>query len=193
MLGGMSDEATTDDRATAGDLADTIRQARHTLQRRANAELIGLSWRIGRAVLDSTPDASEDDGAILRLADDLRAAFPSMTTLTPAGLLVMRRFAAEWPRRNGIVQQPVGQLPWRHILELLNRLDDQDLREWYAGKDVQHTWSRSELIRRIDERFHERHDDPPRDYASALRRFDSDLARELTSDPDVRGFLDTAP
>lgn len=186
----MSDEALAKERATVDAITGMVRRARHTLQRRANAELVGLYWHIGRTLLDEEPDATTDDAAVAQLADDLRAAFPSMDGLTASNLVRMREFAAAWPFRNGIVQQPVGQLPWSHIVELLARLDDQELREWYAGKDVQHTWSRRELAGHIEDRLHERDGAAPRDFAAALRRIESDLAAELTSDPDVRGFLD---
>ncbi|WP_236581145.1 DUF1016 N-terminal domain-containing protein [Rhodococcus sp. T7] len=36
----------------------------------------------------------------------------------------MRKFPSEWPR-SAVVQQAVGQLPWGHVLLLIDRRDDQ--------------------------------------------------------------------
>ena len=35
-------------------------------------------------------------------------------------------------------EQPVARLPWGHITVLLDRLDDNQVRQWYAAQDVQH-------------------------------------------------------
>jgi hypothetical protein len=43
----------------------------------------------------------------------------------------MRAFAAAWPERE-IVQRVVAQLPWRQNIALLERLDDEKTRLWYA-------------------------------------------------------------
>lgn len=173
----------------ARELIDRVRSARHTLQRRANAEVIGLYWQIGAAILEREDSGTDEDAALDALATELRAAYPTMTSLTVENLRWMRDFARSWPARSGIVQQPVGQLPWGHVVELLTRLDDQALREWYAGKAVQHTWSHSELVRHIDAHRHEHDTEPAQNFAAALRRADSALAEQLNADPDTVGFL----
>ncbi|MEI3867618.1 DUF1016 N-terminal domain-containing protein [Microbacterium sp. CCNWLW134] len=174
---------------TVETLVRQIKAARHTLQRRANAEVIGLYWQIGATILSQENAAEDQDAALEALAHRLRHTYPTMTSLTVEALRRMRDFAASWPPRGGIVQQPVGQLPWGHVVELLTRLEDQRLREWYAGKAVQHTWSRTELIGHIDAARHEHDTDAPQNFAAALRRVDSALAEQLSADPDTVGFL----
>jgi predicted nuclease of restriction endonuclease-like (RecB) superfamily len=49
----------------------------------------------------------------------------------------MRAFAAAWPDEQ-ILQQAVAQLPGGHITVLLHRLDDHELRDWYAGQTAAH-------------------------------------------------------
>lgn len=166
-----------------------VREARFTLQRRANAELLSLYWHIGDTILRKQEVSGWGSGIVTRLASDLQAEFPTMRGLSRSNLFSMRAFAAAWPLRDGIVQQPVGQLPWTHVVELLSKLDDQALREWYAGKDVQHTWSRAALLSQIGTRLHERELTSPGNFRAALSRVDSDLAREITTDPHSLGFL----
>lgn len=68
-----------------------------------------------------------------RLAADLRASFPGTRGLSRRNLHYMRALAAAWP---AVVPQPVAQLPWGHVRELLDRLDDTQQREWYAARAV---------------------------------------------------------
>lgn len=179
----------TDYADTLEQLERRVRDARFTLQRRANAELVALYWHIGAAILQKQQTRGWGTGVVTRLAEDLQARFPSMQGFSRSNLFSMRAFAAAWNERSGIVQQPVGQLPWGHIVQLLEKLDDQELREWYAGKDVEHTWSRAELVHHITTRFHERDHAAPRNFAAALTRSDSDLAAELANDLHTVGFL----
>src|SRR5664279_1331523 len=46
----------------------------------------------------------------------------------------MQTFASARPEP--IAQQPVARLPWGHITVLLDRLDDNQVRQWYAAQDV---------------------------------------------------------
>lgn len=112
-----------------------------------------------------------------------------MRGFSRANLFYMRRFAQAWPGADAIVQHPVGQLPWSHVIELLDKLDDQNLRDWYAAKDAHHGWSRAVLAHQITTRLHEREAAAPTNFAGALEHEDSDQARELTKDPYALQFL----
>jgi predicted nuclease of restriction endonuclease-like (RecB) superfamily len=101
----------------------------------------------------------------------------------------MRRFASAWPDLDAIVQQPVGQLPWGHINELLDKLDDPDLLDWYAAKDVAHGWSRAVLAHQITTRLHTREAAAPTNFAGSLTAPDSELAQQITRDPYALDFL----
>jgi predicted nuclease of restriction endonuclease-like (RecB) superfamily len=54
----------------------------------------------------------------------------------------MRDLALAWPQ---IVQQAAAQLPWGHLMVLLDKLDDQAVRDWYAAEAVRHGWTRDVL------------------------------------------------
>lgn len=101
----------------------------------------------------------------------------------------MRAFAEAWPDHDDFVQRPVAQLPWGHVLELLDKLDDQGQRDWYAAKDAHYGWSRPVLAHQITTRLHEREAAAPTNFAGALERVDSDQAQELTKDPYALQFL----
>lgn len=85
----------------------------HNAQQRAtlavNRELVLLYWQIGKDIL--TRQSNEGWGAkvIVRLAQDLRNAFPEMKGFSPRNLKYMRTFAESWPDSE-FVQAVLAQL-----------------------------------------------------------------------------------
>lgn len=160
-----------------------VANARARAQRVVNTDLLQLYWTIGNAIL--TQQRAEGWGAkvIERLAKDLQAEFPDMKGLSRANLHYMRAVAETWP--HDFVQQPVGRLPWGHITVLLDKLDDQAERDWYAAADVKNGWSRKVLLNQIINQSHRRAGQAPSNFAGQLPARDSELAQELTKDPYV--------
>jgi predicted nuclease of restriction endonuclease-like (RecB) superfamily len=185
----MSDLAPEAYAATLEDLKKHVRTARMEAQRRVNNELLRLWWRIGRTILDRQAEEGWGTKVLDRLAADLRAEFTTMKGFSRRNLLYMRAFAQAWPDETELVQRPVAQLPWGHVIELLDKLDDQGLRDWYAAKDAHHGWSRSVLQHQITTRLDEREGAAPNNFAGALEQLDSDQAREITKDPYALQFL----
>jgi len=181
----MTDLVPHDYAAPLEELKREVHAARLRVQRQANNELLALWRRIGRTILDRQAQEKWGAKVLDRLATDLRAEFPSMKGFSRRNLLYMRAFAEAWP----VVQRPVAQLPWGHVVELLDKLDDHALWEWYAAKDAHHGWSRPVLAHQIATRLHEREAAAPSNFAGALERSDSDQAQELTKDPYALQFL----
>lgn len=113
-----------------------------------------------------------------------------MKGFSRSNLKYMRLFAKAWPDGTAIGQQPAGLLPWGHIMVLLDKLNDQDARDWYAARAAEHGWSRNVLTNQIMNRTRERIGAPPTNFAGQLAPADSDLARQLGKDPYVFDFLD---
>lgn len=130
-----------------------------------NTELLSLYWRIGRAILDGQAAEGWGTRVIDRLADDLRAEFPQMRGFSRSSLKYMRQAAAAWPGPIG--QQPVGQLPWGHVTVLLDRLSDQQTRDWYAAAAAERGWSRNMLLNQIKNQLHRRSGVAPSNFPAA--------------------------
>jgi len=175
--------------ATLAELKAQVRSARVSAQRKVNTELVQLYWSIGRTILAQQQAQGWGGKVIERLAADLRAEFPEMRGFSRANLFYMRAFAAAWSTDAGIVQLPVGQLPWGHIIDLLDKLDNQADRDWYAAAAADNGWSRSVLLNQIKTVAHLRLGVAPTNFATALERQDSDLAQQLTKDPYVLDFI----
>lgn len=72
---------------------------------------------------------------------------------------------------------------------ILDKLDDQGLRDWYAAKSAHHGWTRAVLTHQLASRLHEREAAAPSNFAGALEAADSELAQEITRDPYALQFL----
>jgi len=178
-------------------LAD-LKSRIHTAQQRAtlavNRELVLLYWQIGRDILARQAKQGWGAKVIERLAHDLRTAFPDMKGFSPRNLKYMRAFAEAWPDAE-FVQEVLAQLPWYHQLALLDKLNTEAERRWYAAKAIEHNWSRNILAMQIETRLLERSGKAVTNFAANLPRPQSDLARESVKDPyrfDFLGLTDEA-
>jgi predicted nuclease of restriction endonuclease-like (RecB) superfamily len=157
----------------------------------ANTTMIMLYWEIGQSIL--LRQQSEGWGAkiIDRLSHDLKAAFPDMTGFSPRNLKYMRKFAQAWPDRE-IVQRTVAQIPWRSNLTLLDKLDDPELRLWYAYKTLELGLGKDMLVFQIETKLHIREGSAVNNFKIALPPADSDLTTQVFKDPYIFDFLGTA-
>ena len=170
-----------------------IQAARTRAVLAANNELITLYWQLGTLILDRQRVDGWGTKVVERFSADLRAAFPEMTGLSRTNLMYMRALAAAWPDPE-IVPRLVGRLPWGHIRELLDKLDDPGEREWYARAAIEHGWSRPVLANQIMSQLHRRAGAAPSNFADVLPAADSELMQQLTKDPYNLEFLTlTAP
>ena len=104
-------------------------------------------------ILDRQATEAWGSKVLERLALDLRAEFPGRRGFSRSNLHSMRAFAQAWPDGTAVVQQPVGQLPWGHVVALLQRLDDHETRQFYAARAAEGGWSRAVLEHHISSRL----------------------------------------
>lgn len=173
-----------------------VRNAQARAHRVVNTELLRLYWTIGRTILGQQAAEGWGTKVIERLADDLRAEFPQMKGFSRTNLEYMRRYAAAHPPQptdatagTAIPPQRVGELPWGHERALLDKVEDQPTRNWYASKAADLGWSRAVLVHQIDTKLHRRAGAAPSNFADRLPSPDSDLAQQLAKDPYVFDFL----
>ena len=181
-----------------GDYASTLRELKQRITGErlrvvmaANAGMVLLYWDIGQTILQR--QATEGWGAkvIDRLSADLRQAFPDMKGLSPRNLKYMRAFAEAWPDK-AIVQRVIAQLPWRQNIALLERLDDPDVRLWYARKTVEQGWSQPILCLQIEGQAHKRQGKALTNFPATLPPADSDMAAQIFKNPYLFDFIGTA-
>jgi predicted nuclease of restriction endonuclease-like (RecB) superfamily len=177
--------------ATLASAKSAIQAARTRAVLAVNGELIRLYWSLGKLILERQDAEGWGAHVIERLSNDLRSEFPGMTGLSVSNLKYMRVFAREWPEAP-IGQQLVDQLPWGHNILLLTKLDDQELREWYARSAIESGWSRAVLTHQIMSQLHRRVGAAPSNFERLLPAGDSELMQQATKDPYALEFLTIA-
>ena len=97
--------------------------------------MVILYWDIGKMILERQEKAGWGAKIIDRLATDLREAYPAMKGFSSRNLLFMRSFAESYPDSEK-VKQLVSQLPWGHIIRLMQRVKNPEIRDWYTRKTI---------------------------------------------------------
>jgi predicted nuclease of restriction endonuclease-like (RecB) superfamily len=90
------------------------------------------------------------------------------------------------------VQQAVAQLQWRSILTLMSKIKDNETREIYAARALEHGWSSNVLHHMIDMRYIEREGKAVTNFAVAIPPQESDMATQIFKDPYIFDFIGTA-
>ena len=169
-------------------LKQRIRTAQVKAALAVNKELVLLYWQIGREILTRQQAEGWGTKVIERLAKDLKREFETMKGLSRSNLLYMRAFAEAWPDEQ-IVQQLVGQIPWGHNIQLLDKIANRDERTWYARKTIENGWSRNVLVLQIESGLYARQGGAITNFERTLPKPQSDLAQQLIKDPYNFDFL----
>lgn len=156
----------------------------------ANKEMILLYWHIGKAILRKQQNEGWGAKVIDRMAYDLKSAFPDMNGFSPRNLKYMRKFAEAWNDVE-IVQRTVAQIPWRSNITLLDKLQDPNLRLWYAKKVLENGMGKDMLVFQIESQLHKREGAALSNSENTTPNADSDLIQQSFKDPYIFDFLGT--
>lgn len=176
--------------ATLKAIQQRVHRERARVVLAANSAMIVMYWDIGRLILERQTNQGWGAKIVDRLARDLRKSFPAMTGLSSRNLQFMRAFAAEFPDE-AIVKQLVSQLPWGHVVRLVQRIKHPTAREWYIREAVRQGWSRSVLELQMLGKAHERQGKAVTNFAAALPFTESRRAAAVFKDPYLFDFLGT--
>lgn len=159
-----------------------------------NRELVLLYWRIGNGILAKQKEFGWGAKVVEQISRDLRLAFPTMKGFSRTNLLYMRSFAENYTDEQ-IVQQLVGQIPWGHIVRILDKVKDRTEREFYIRKTIENGWSRNVLEMQIETGLYLRQGKAVTNFQLTLPKPQSDLAQQLLKSPynfDFLGLTDEA-
>ncbi len=176
--------------ATLKAITQRVQRERARAVLAVNSAMVLLYWDIGRLILERQTLEGWGAKVIDRLARDLRKSFPAMQGFSSRNLLFMRNFAEEFAD-SVIVKQLVSQIPWGHLIRLMQRVKDPDAREWYIREIVRQGWSRSVLENQLLGNTYQRHGRAVTNFASALPLTESRRAAQVFKDPYLFDFLGT--
>src|SRR5579864_8549765 len=120
-----------------------------------NREVIGLYWYIGKKIIEKQKESNWGSGLVETISRDLQNAFPETQGFSVTNLKRMKIFANDYPDQIGA--QAVHQLPWGHIVFLIHKIKELDVREWYAQKTIAEGWSRSTLEMYVKRGLYQQH------------------------------------
>lgn len=157
----------------------------------ANSELIQFYWGLGTELNEKQKNHRWGTGFLEQFSHDMREAFPEMQGFSVSNLQRMKKFAALYPSFS-ITAQAVPQLPWGHIVRLMQMVKEESRREWYAEQTIKNGWSRTILEMQIESGLYERQaiaSNKTSNYHQHLPELQSDLANEILKDPYNFDFL----
>lgn len=169
-------------------LKKRVTESRYKAAITVNKELILLYHYIGTEILKSQSKHKWGAKIIDQLSKDLKSAFPEAKGFSPRSLKYMRKFAQEYQDTH-FVQQAAAQLPWGHIMYLLDSVSDKEIRNFYISQTTIHGWSRTILAAQIETSLHTRKGAAISNFKTNLPAPQSDLAHHVLKDPYIFDFL----
>lgn len=173
------------------DIKSMIRSRRLRAAIAVNQELIAMYWHIGKQIIEKQKETAWGSKLIDVLSNDLNNAFPETTGFSSTNLKRMRHFA-ELYQNIEIGAQTVPQLPWGHIILLIQKVKNSSAREWYAQQAIENGWSRFTLADHIKQELYQRQAVDAVKTTNFLKRLPSPqsrLAQDLIKNPYNFDFL----
>jgi predicted nuclease of restriction endonuclease-like (RecB) superfamily len=137
------------------DIKERVRNAQYKALKKANSELVGLYWDIGRIIVEQQEKAGWGKSVVERLSEDIRREFPGANGFSAQNLWYMRQFYQEY-RTTPNLQPLVGEIGWAHNLLILARCKDPLEREFYLKMTKKFGWSKNLLIHQIENQSYEK-------------------------------------
>lgn len=181
----------TEYQAFLADIKQSYQSAQLKAAHAVNREMIQFYWQLGKQILEKQAEVAWGSKFLEQLSRDLQIEFPGTKGFSVRNLKFMRQFAETYPDSE-IGKQSVSQLPWGHIIVLMQQVKDTVEREWYANNTLKNGISRSVLIMQIEQNLYERQGKHAHKVTNFLTRLpppQSDLALQLFKDPYDFRFL----
>ena len=102
----------------------------------------------------------------------------------------MAKFAETYPDEQ-FVQQVVAQIPWGQNIVLLDKVNDDNTRRWYAEKTIENGWTRNVLTHQIESNLYTRQvlANKVSNFENRLPSPQSELAVQTMKDPYIFDFI----
>ena len=160
-----------------------ILKTRFEVQENANTELIKLYFRIGKIVSENTKYGNK---FLQDFSTSLKLEFPDSTGFSTRNLSRMKKFYEKYKDLSNL-PPAVAKLPWTHNCILLEKVKDDDIRNWYAEKCIENGWAKTVLDHQIDLQLYERQAIAKKltNFENKLPAMQSELARDVIKDPYI--------
>ena len=162
-------------------IKETIRHNQNKAMVIVNSAMIMTYYEIGTIINQRKVWGNK---YIERLSNDLREYGKGYSR---ANLYDMMKFASEF-KLDEIIQQPVGQIPWGSLINIISKSKTHKEMLWYINQTHKNGWSRSMVLNQIEMKAYERSLINPTTTEAITSS--NDLTNELFKDTYVFDFLD---
>jgi predicted nuclease of restriction endonuclease-like (RecB) superfamily len=116
-------------------IKERLKTAQIRAARAANSELIKFYWELGNDLIVKQKNHQWGTHFLEQFSQDMRKNFPEMQGFSVRNLQRMKQFAVQYTG-SSIATQAVPQLPWGHIVRLMQMVKHDVEREWYAQQAI---------------------------------------------------------
>ena len=109
-----------------------------------HTQLIQMYWAIGKELVARQKTKQWGSTYLDQVSKDLAIEFATMQSFSKRNLEGMINFSEHYATIE-FAAQAVPQLPWGHIVILMQQFNDLELMEWYAQQTIEQGWSRNDL------------------------------------------------
>lgn len=121
------------------------------------------------------------------LSSSLKTEFPGSAGFSPRNLARMRKFYEVYGDLSNL-PPAAAKLPWTHNSILVEKIDNNEVRAWYAQKCLDNGWNKVVLDHQIDLCLYERQADNNKkitNFEATLPDTQSELAADMMKDPYI--------
>lgn len=152
--------------------------------------MVILYWEIGNSIIDNQSKKGWRAKIIENLSTELKKSFPNMSGFSSRNLKYMRQFADIYPDKR-FVQEVLAQLSWYNNLTIMQKVKDENVRNWYIHKNIENSWSQSVLVHQIESNLYQRSNNQKlTNFESTLQTTHSEMVQEVLKDPYIFDFLE---
>jgi predicted nuclease of restriction endonuclease-like (RecB) superfamily len=171
-----------------------IEQARNTVYRTANFEMVQAHWNIGKRIVEEEQKGEEratyGKQLVKQLSKKLQAKYGK--GYSTSNLWYMRQFYSNFKKIHAVS----GELSWTHYRMLLKVYDDK-ARMYYMQEAIAQNWNTRTLERQINTQYYERIlSNNPKEVPSipvAKNELQIYQPKDVIKDPFLLEFLDIKP
>lgn len=153
----------------------------------ANYNLVNLYYRLGKIISENSNWGNK---FIDNVALELKIEYPNQRGFSVRNLKYMKAFYEEYKDNEEFVHLG-AQLPWKHNVELIQRIKDKNIRRWYMEKCIEEGWSKNVLIYQINTNLYQRQvrNIKHNNFNLTLKQ-NSDLANNIMKEPNVFDLIE---
>jgi len=159
-----------------------------------NSALILFYWELGEMISSKQKETKWGSKFIEQIANDLKKEFPSLKGFSRTNLFYIKKFYEFYSvnlvqHSVGLIENILFQIPWRHNIEILNKVETIDEAIYYIQQTIVNNWSSDTLALNIKTNLYKRDGNSINNFKTTLPKPQSDLAVQTIKDPYVFDFL----